>query len=78
MKGFYLMSKKMSSRHLLKNSPKPVSGWDEAVFDAETMLKEAQDKVRRLAETVRVFKRRRDNGEPFFGEEAKREKNLEG
>lgn len=40
------------------------------------MLEEAKDKVRQLQEAVRIFKQRRDSGEPFFGEEAKQEKDL--
>ena len=67
------MLKKMPSRHLLKshkNNSSSVSSWDEAISDAEKMMAEAQDKVRQLAKAVRVFKRRRDNGEPFFSERA--------
>jgi len=63
------MLKKMSSRRLLKNTIVPVSDWDKAIFDAELMLEEAQDRVRRLAQAIKVFKRRRDSGEPFFGQE---------
>lgn len=66
------MSRKMSSRQrqLDDNLFRPGS-WDEAISDAERMLREAQGRVKELAEAVRIFKRRRDSGEPFFGQQQK-------
>lgn len=51
----------------LSNS-ESVNKWNQAITDAETMLYKAQDRVRQLEEAIRIFKHRRDTGEPFFGE----------
>ncbi len=42
--------------------------WDEAIADAERMIKEAKARVRKLRGSILVFRDRRDNGDPFPGE----------
>lgn len=61
------MPSQLSSRQCLLAETKR-NGWDEAIADAEAMLGEAQAKVQQLTEAIRIFKRRRDKGEPFFGQ----------
>ncbi|HEY6330641.1 MAG TPA: hypothetical protein VI756_14990 [Blastocatellia bacterium] len=64
----------MSGRQCLKSTSKRLSeapggsAWDEAISDAEAMLKETRAKAKELVETIRIFKRRRDDGELFFGQ----------
>lgn len=42
--------------------------WDEAIADAERMIREAKARVRKLRGSILVFRDRRDSGEPFPGE----------
>ena len=58
------MSKAVSSRHCLLDNKKK---WDEAIVDVESKLLEAKNRVTELSEAMRIFKRRRKSGEPFFG-----------
>ena len=39
--------------------------WDEAIYDAEKQIEEAQRKIANLKRGINAFKERRDNGEPF-------------
>jgi hypothetical protein len=63
------MGAKMSSRHPSTHElSAPENTWDKAITDAERMLKKTQDKARQLEQAIRIFKKRKQSGEPFFGE----------
>jgi len=47
---------------------KDVKLWSEAIQDGETLLKQAQKRVRELRATIRVCKAKRDAGERFPGQ----------
>ena len=36
-----------------------------AIYDAEQMINEAQERIARLRRSVKIFKELRDSGEPF-------------
>jgi len=52
-----------------------VTFWDTAISDAEKMLADAKERVSRLKRTITIFKRMRDNGEPFPGENQSKAQN---
>ena len=62
------MSKK-SQRESLHKSPKRLTGWDGAVYDAEQKIRAVEGKLIGLRAALEVCKERRDRGEPWPGEE---------
>ena len=67
------MSRRMSI-HLSKNVNNSVSLWDTAISDAESKIQAARQQVARLQESIKMFKRLRDSGEPFPVESAEQGK----
>jgi|GEM_PF-4446369 len=47
--------------------------WDALIADAEKMVRDHQDAVDGLKDSIRVFKARRDAGDPLPGRGEKRE-----
>jgi hypothetical protein len=43
----------------------PINSWNIAISDAETMLREAKERVVRLKRTITILKENRDSGVPF-------------
>ena len=60
------MSRRMS-RTLSKNVTSGVTAWDVAISDAEQQIQESSQRIIRLRESIKVFKKLRDSGEPFPG-----------
>jgi hypothetical protein len=58
------MKTKPSSRQCLPNRK---TDWDTAIADAEALKAEKEEQARGLAAAIRMFKRRRDAGEPWPG-----------
>lgn len=60
------------SREMSKNVNQPISHWDAAISDAEKKIQEAVEKITKLRESIKIFKKLRDSGEPFPGETVRR------
>jgi hypothetical protein len=48
--------------------PKSVSKWNEAIEDAERLIREARERIAELRRSIRTFEELRDAGETFPGE----------
>lgn len=49
---------------------KTVTAWDTAIADAQKKIEEARGRIDSLKRAIRGFRRLRDRGEPFPGEDA--------
>ena len=48
------------------------SGWDIAIEDAEKLIEESQERIKRLKRAIQSFEALRERGEPFPSESRKR------
>jgi hypothetical protein len=62
------MSRKMSRIISRKESISSSSGWDAVIRDTEEAIINTKARLGRLREALRIFKDRRESGEPFPGE----------
>jgi len=60
--------RKASQAELTHQACKDLGGWDLAIYDAERLIKQTQARLRDLRIASRVFRKKRDCGEPFPGE----------
>jgi hypothetical protein len=58
------MSKQIGSPKVAQTS-KNAHGWDLAISDAETMIQESQERIKRLRRAIQTFESLRERGEPF-------------
>jgi len=66
----------MSSKTSTKSSNK-LPKWDAVIRETEVEILKSKERLAGLRSALRVFKERKESGEPFPGEEAKQEKDLE-
>jgi hypothetical protein len=58
------MSKAKGSTDFARES-KSANGWDSAISDAEEMIQEAKEKIKRLKRSIQTFISMRERGVPF-------------
>jgi hypothetical protein len=63
--------RKTSQAELTHQTCKELGGWDLAIKDAERLIKQTQARLRELRMASRVFRKKRDYGEPFPGAQPK-------
>ena len=61
---------KENTRTILGDECKSLSGWDKAIYDAEARIKATKGRLSELKAALKLFKKKRDSGEPFPGEKS--------
>lgn len=78
------MSSKMSSEISSKFGNKfthvanELTGWDAAIRDTEAEILKVKQRLASLRSALRVFKERKESGEPFPSEKIEQKKDSEG
>ena len=62
------MSKKYA-REIVRQTSNPTNHWDTAIYDAERMIKESKEQIKRLKRAIESFRQLRDSGQPFPGDD---------
>jgi hypothetical protein len=57
---------------IFTQASKSISSWDGLITDAEEMIDEAGQKIKRLKQSIEIFRQLRDEGKPFPSERSKR------
>jgi hypothetical protein len=63
---------KEKATSIFTQTSKPITSWDALIADAEEMIGEAREKIKRLEQSIGIFTQLRDEGQPFPSEKPKR------